>query len=99
MNTNWNKNKVELGEVKEGKDVTFTLKQIEPKGIEIIKPSCSCIKFKYNEKTGVLTCTMSVGNIPFHLRGNDGVVIIKTLLTTYDDDTVDVVEIVGKIVK
>lgn len=95
MSSNWESRELQIGKVREGKNVRIEVK-VQRLASEIIniKSSCGCTKVKYDKYKAVLNILYKAGKIPNHIKDNEAVIRIM-ITVTYKEGNQDFLFING----
>lgn len=96
---NWEKTRIDLGEVKQGTSRRFTFQATKDLDIVKIKLGCdSCTKAKYKDR--VLNVIFTPQSIPVHISLTQNFQIsTKIIILKYSDGTEETLTFTAKIIK
>jgi hypothetical protein len=96
---NWEKTRLDLGEVKQGSSKKFIFKATKDLDISSIKLGCnSCTKAKYKDR--ILNVTFTPQNIPVHISlTQNWQRVAKIIVIKYSNGTEETLTFTAKIVK
>jgi len=95
---NWDKTKVDLGEVKQGKRSVIEFRAIRELDIEQLSSSCGCSKPDYDKKNRVLRVYYNAGEVPYHRRKDGFYITEKSIDVRYRDGGMDKLSFSVKVV-
>lgn len=85
----WTKTEIDAGKIKEKSTLVIAF-QYEGIGTEFqFRPSCGCTSVHFDAKTGNLSVTVKVSEIPFHLRKQGNYELYKTIYVSYKENDID----------
>jgi hypothetical protein len=94
---NWKETKINIGDLAEMKSTEITFKATSKiTKIDKIIPGCkACTTVNYNEAKKELYVTLTLGQIPIHLRNKKEIPFRKTITVYYKNGNLEVLEIIG----
>ena len=85
----WTKTEIDAGKIKENSTLVIAFRY-EGVGTEFqFRPSCGCTSVSFDAKTGNLSVTLKVSQIPYHLRKQGSYEIYKTIYVSYKEEGID----------
>lgn len=93
---NWESYKINLGEIKEGNKVKFSVKALRPLEISRILSGCGCTKVKYKE--GQIEGIYKAKSVPMYRRQDGFYISSVPIKILYEDGSEDSLYVRSKII-